>query len=1116
MKRIAVFLLAILAAAPLYAGTRDLKQSTAGTYVVGPFIGTDGSAVTAPTIASIDITAYKNDGTAVTITPAASGSSNDMVHIDDGYYSLELTTTDTGTAGYLRLSFQISGSLIFHEDFNVLPANIFDSKYGSDKLEVDVSQFGGAAGTFASGIPAVDLTAAERRKLTTYTTVTYISTSDNAKTVIEAASAGTLCILGPGTHSTTTINVPTGVAIRGAGWQNTLVTGNPGSGSLGNFVFEGAALLEDVKVVAATQGHCVQLKNSSTQSDVVIRNCWLTGDDDCVVIYEATGGRQRFLMEGGVMDQTVWDGLLVQSAHADVTFRGVRFIGTFNGIYINVDAHRVSVDVSNCKFDYSVTTGTQCPIRVVVSGSSAARVFVTLANTSFNLLSSSQKHIQTDSGTGTGIVWVDDNGGCNIGDSFVTLTGSGSRFQRTYPVATNVIVAASALATNAATAATQATAAASSASTAATQATTAATQTTASAQRAALGFASANADTQLSAIASSASTASTQSTNAASQTTASAQRAALGFASANADTQLSGIASNASTAATQSTTAATQIGTAGAGLTNIDLPNQTMNITGSITGSLSGSVGSVTGAVGSVTGNVGGSVASVSGSVGSVTGNVGGNVTGSVGSLSGVTFPSGFSTLTTANIQSGLAVPGSPMTLADDAITAAKFDESTAFPVKSADASSTALARTGADGDTLKSLSDEVSLISTGSNPNVILESEIASVTNQTTIVLNDGATFNDAYNGQTVVLYDNSNSDYPSVRIVSDYVGSTKTVTLDSAPDFTVAADDSVRLFATAPGTAAPTAATIAAAVRADQAVELGRMDVAVSSRNATTPPTAAAVASQVRTELTTELGRIDAATSTRAATGAAMTLTSGERNTIAAAVLDEALSGHTTAGTLGKAMGDTAGTVATNLDAKVSESGGAVDLTPVLEAIDALPTATEVVTQLFATNTADSGSGKVGRAFHYLVNSYASLGKFSENALENAPAGEGGGGGVLTDVDQEPVPTSRTFTLLPDEDDGLSAEKPKTIRISADPNTYAVDFINDLPVNGRIITVSEPTIVDGDESGLTFGAVGRDKSLAKFRVEGNTAGTYTVRVDVVYDSGAASSGTVQFNVAE
>ena len=70
-----------------------------------------------------------------------------------------------------------------------------------------------------------------------------------------------------------------------------------------------------------------------------------------------------------------------------------------------------------------------------------------------------------------------------------------------------------------------------------------------------------------------------------------------------------------------------RIGVNGAGLPNIDLPNQTMDITGS----LSGSVGSVTGAVGSVTGAVGsvtGAVGSVTGAVGSVAGNVVGTVAG--------------------------------------------------------------------------------------------------------------------------------------------------------------------------------------------------------------------------------------------------------------------------------------------------------------------------------------------------------------------------------------------------------------------------------------------------------------------------------------------------------
>ena len=97
-----------------------------------------------------------------------------------------------------------------------------------------------------------------------------------------------------------------------------------------------------------------------------------------------------------------------------------------------------------------------------------------------------------------------------------------------------------------------------------------------------------------------------------------------------------------------------EIGAAGAGLTAINLPNQTMDIVGNITGNLSGSVGSVTGAVGSVTG-----------AVGSVTGNVGGNVAGSVASVTAaITLPtipvdwitsSGLAASAVTEIQSGLS-----------------------------------------------------------------------------------------------------------------------------------------------------------------------------------------------------------------------------------------------------------------------------------------------------------------------------------------------------------------------------------------------------------------------------------------------------------------------------
>ena len=65
----------------------------------------------------------------------------------------------------------------------------------------------------------------------------------------------------------------------------------------------------------------------------------------------------------------------------------------------------------------------------------------------------------------------------------------------------------------------------------------------------------------------------------------------------------------------------------------------------------------------------------------------------------------------TDNLPASPAAVGSAMTLADDAITAAKFDESTAFPLKSADTGATAVARTGADSDTLKTLSDEIAAV---------------------------------------------------------------------------------------------------------------------------------------------------------------------------------------------------------------------------------------------------------------------------------------------------------------------------------------------------------------------------------------------------------------------
>ena len=107
-----------------------------------------------------------------------------------------------------------------------------------------------------------------------------------------------------------------------------------------------------------------------------------------------------------------------------------------------------------------------------------------------------------------------------------------------------------------------------------------------------------------------------------------------------------------------------------------------------------------------------------------------------------------------------------------------------------------------------------------------------------------------------------------------------------------------------TAP-TIPPTPAAIATQVRTELTPELGKLDATVGSRLAAasytapttppSPPTAQAIATQVRAELTTELGKLDANISTRATPGAAMSLTVGERTTLAGALETELLNDAT-----------------------------------------------------------------------------------------------------------------------------------------------------------------------------------------------------------------------------
>ncbi len=68
-------------------------------------------------------------------------------------------------------------------------------------------------------------------------------------------------------------------------------------------------------------------------------------------------------------------------------------------------------------------------------------------------------------------------------------------------------------------------------------------------------------------------------------------------------------------------------------------------------------------------------------------------------------------TLATAQGNYAPAKVGDAMTLAADAIKAVSYDESTAFPLKADDAAATQIARVGADGDTLETLSDQIDAV---------------------------------------------------------------------------------------------------------------------------------------------------------------------------------------------------------------------------------------------------------------------------------------------------------------------------------------------------------------------------------------------------------------------
>ena len=84
--------------------------------------------------------------------------------------------------------------------------------------------------------------------------------------------------------------------------------------------------------------------------------------------------------------------------------------------------------------------------------------------------------------------------------------------------------------------------------------------------------------------------------------------------------------------------------------------------------------------------------------------------------------------------------------------------------------------------------------------PDAILNTTIATLASQTSFTLEEGPADNDALNGFRVIIHDLASDVQLAHGIVSDYVGSTRTVTLKADPGiFTMAAGDNASFFAPA-----------------------------------------------------------------------------------------------------------------------------------------------------------------------------------------------------------------------------------------------------------------------------------------------------------------------------
>lgn len=138
-----------------------IKQSTVVTFLLGPFLDKDDGVVPETGLA----TNMDNAATGIRVSKNGAvqidrNSATAPAHDDDGYYRVGLSATDTNTLGFMKVQYEESGvTLPAWEDFMVMPANVFDSFFGADNLQIDQTQIAGTTVPTpnTAGIPDVNV-----------------------------------------------------------------------------------------------------------------------------------------------------------------------------------------------------------------------------------------------------------------------------------------------------------------------------------------------------------------------------------------------------------------------------------------------------------------------------------------------------------------------------------------------------------------------------------------------------------------------------------------------------------------------------------------------------------------------------------------------------------------------------------------------------------------------------------------------------------------------------------------------------------------------------------------------------------------------------------------------